>query len=493
MITWMQQNRKYLVVTLWVSAIAFIGSGAVGWGAYKYGGAGADSVAKVGNIDISNSDLRITTNQIFQYYNSLFQGRFTKEQAEKMHLQEQALGKLINEALLLNYADELGITALKEDIIKEYASIKAFQVDGHFSKSRLEQILRAQGMSKKEFENQIKKSIRLKKLEQALKLPPTPLEEEALFAGKELENHLIIKKIASTISEINPKEEEIKAFWQKHQANYKSPKSYTVEIVEIPDSDAKFDEKVVHDFYDKHKYQYKNKEGKIKSFEDSKEELTKALAHQKAKKEALKRYLDLKKGKIKTEKTITIAENNQSIDIHALSQLKSGDFIKAVEKEGGWLSGKLISVNPPAPLTYEQAKEFAKKDLARELDRSNLTSKAKELVKEGFKEGEDLGFVSLGDATKIKALSPSQSAKLLQVAFQKPDKSGYIMDRDGAIVYQIKEQKLFDSDRFKSEESKLKKNIQSLKLNAVMQGLVEKLKKQYEIKQLVKFTNQKEG
>ncbi len=493
MINWMQHNRKYLVVTLWVSAIAFIGSGAVGWGAYKYGGAGADSVAKVGNIAISNSDLRITTNQIFQYYNSIFQGRFTKEQAQKMHLQEQALGKLVNEALLLNYADELGITALKEDIIKEYASIKAFQVDGHFSKSRLEQILRAQGMSKKEFENQIKKSIKLKKLENALKLPPTSLEEESLFAGKSLEDHLIIKKLPSQLDKINPKEADIKAYWQQHKADYKSPKSYTVNIVEIPDSVVKLNEEELHDFYNKHKYQYKDAKGKIKSFEDAKADLTKALAHQKAKKEALKRYLDLKKGKIKAEKTVTVAENNRTINIQALSQLKSGDYLKAVEKEGGWISGKLISINPPAPLSFEKAKDLAKRDLAQKLDKKELTTQAQVLVKKGFKDGKDLGFVSLGDAKKITALTPSQSARLLQTVFQKADKSGYIMSHEGAVVYQVKEQKLFDRDRFKGEESKLKTNIQSLKKDAIMQGLIEKLKKRYEIKQLVTFKNQKEG
>ena len=34
MITWMQKHRKYLVVTIWVSTIAFVGAGFVGWGAY---------------------------------------------------------------------------------------------------------------------------------------------------------------------------------------------------------------------------------------------------------------------------------------------------------------------------------------------------------------------------------------------------------------------------------------------------------------------------
>ena len=37
MITWMQRHKKWLVITIWISTIAFVGAGFVGWGSYKYG------------------------------------------------------------------------------------------------------------------------------------------------------------------------------------------------------------------------------------------------------------------------------------------------------------------------------------------------------------------------------------------------------------------------------------------------------------------------
>ena len=33
----MQRHKKYLIVTIWISTIAFIGAGFVGWGQYSYG------------------------------------------------------------------------------------------------------------------------------------------------------------------------------------------------------------------------------------------------------------------------------------------------------------------------------------------------------------------------------------------------------------------------------------------------------------------------
>ena len=50
MITWMQKHKKYLVITIWISTIAFVGAGFVGWGAYDFNKSRATSVAKVGDI-----------------------------------------------------------------------------------------------------------------------------------------------------------------------------------------------------------------------------------------------------------------------------------------------------------------------------------------------------------------------------------------------------------------------------------------------------------
>ena len=40
MITWMQRHKKWLITTVWVSTIAFVGAGFVGWGSYDFGKSG---------------------------------------------------------------------------------------------------------------------------------------------------------------------------------------------------------------------------------------------------------------------------------------------------------------------------------------------------------------------------------------------------------------------------------------------------------------------
>ena len=49
MISWMQKHNKYLIITIWVATIAFIGAGFVGWGSYQYGSK-AGAIGKVGDV-----------------------------------------------------------------------------------------------------------------------------------------------------------------------------------------------------------------------------------------------------------------------------------------------------------------------------------------------------------------------------------------------------------------------------------------------------------
>ena len=75
----MQRHRKYLVITIWISTIAFIGAGFVGWGQYSYGDK-AGAVAKVGDISITSAELQRSYSNLFNQYNQLFQGKFDEKQ-----------------------------------------------------------------------------------------------------------------------------------------------------------------------------------------------------------------------------------------------------------------------------------------------------------------------------------------------------------------------------------------------------------------------------
>ncbi len=491
MISWMQKHRKYLVVTIWISAAAFIAAGSMGWGAYKYGDGGADTVAEVGDIKITHNQLMITTNNIFNYYNSLFGGRLTKEQAKKMGIDQMALQQLIDEAMLLNYAKELGIVALDEDLIKAYQSIPAFQKNGHFDKATFENILRAQGIKKKDFEEGLKKSIIVKKLKTLLSLPVTPLESKLYYSAENLADRLIIKKLDIDPKSIKLGNEELKKYWESHKENYKSPKTYLLSIIETPIDSIKesdIDQEKLKAFYEEVKYQFKDKDGKILPLDKAKDDVIRAYKFKKAKKLALKNYIDFKKGKIKAQKEIKISQDsNTSIDFSQIASLSKGEYLKALKGKNGYITAQVKEIILPKPLPFEDAKAQVAMELRAKKAKEMLEKIAKEEIAKEQIDGKDVGFVTLSDAKKIDIVNPNAAFNFLNYLFSTNDqKKGFYLIGDSALVYEIKEQKLYDNKAYRVKRENTNKKVLPLKNSFIQRGLIEKLREKYKTQLYIK-------
>ncbi len=485
MITWMQTHRKYLVPTIWISTIAFVGAGFVGWGAYDYGHNKSDTVALVGEKEVSINELQSSYSKIFSYYNQMLGGTLTQEKAKQLNLQGIALEQLTNQALLLNYADELGIKALDSEVIDEYTSIKAFQENGVFNKERYEKILRGQGLDKKVFEKELEKSVILKKMQAILSLPTTELEEEVTFAASSLTDHLIIKKITQDLSKIAIDKEELKKAWEDSKNDYMSPISYELETIKVAADDIKVTDEQVKEFYNEKKFKFKDSDGKILSFEKAKEAVTKATQLKGAKTAVLKKYLAFKKGEISAENVIHVDATASDFPIQELKDKKEGSYLKAIVMADGYLTAKIKSITLPHPLAFEDAKKQVEQRLRQAKANVLLEEKAKaESTK--LSDGKDVGFVSMKDVGKLEGLNPQEASQFLRYVFSKEDKNGYFISGNSAIVYNIKEQKLFDTDKFAEEQKTIAKRVSNIKKNTLERGLVQELKKRYTIQTFLK-------
>ena len=124
MIDWMQKHKKWLIITIWISTIAFIAAGMVGWGSYSFN-LDQGVVARVGDIKISQKQYDMQFRQLFNQYNS--GGDLDLQKAKEMGLDELALSQVIQKALLQNFAQDLGIYVSNEEISSEIAKIEVFQ------------------------------------------------------------------------------------------------------------------------------------------------------------------------------------------------------------------------------------------------------------------------------------------------------------------------------------------------------------------------------
>ncbi|MFZ2890333.1 peptidylprolyl isomerase, partial [Sulfuricurvum sp.] len=297
MITWMQRHRKYLVITIWISTIAFIGAGFVGWGQYSYGDK-AGAVAKVGEISITSAELQKSYSTLFNQYNQLFQGKFDENQAKTFGLQRQALRQLVNQALILNLAQSYNLSVTDEELWNIIKSQPVFSKDGTFDKTVYANTLKQNRLTIKEYEESMKKELLIQKTLYLLASGNHPLEEKALSSALGVADRINYKILTPNMIDLTPDETTLKAFWEKHKNEFMSEPTFEVAYVTQTPTTTIPSAKEIRNYYDMNHQSLKDPSGKIFSLDDAQGRIIAALNDKATEKEALRLYIDYKKGSL---------------------------------------------------------------------------------------------------------------------------------------------------------------------------------------------------
>ena len=484
MITWMQRHKKYLVVTIWISTIAFVGAGFVGWGAYDLNRDRAASVAKVGHRTISVQEFQSAYANHYNFYNNLLGGKLTQEQAEQMGLNKIVMNTLVNQTLLLNYADEIGLVATKEDVKERLINNPNFQSDGVFNKDLYYSILKSNRINPSDYENGLEREILNSKLENFFKLAPSTKEIDLFTSAFFMEDRLSITAVTLDANEVTTNEEAIKSYWEKNKSNYLTKKSYTLELLNLPASQTKFDDKTLEEFYTQEKHNYKFEDGKLMTFAEAKSKVIVDLSLKNDKKNALEAFLTFKKGETAPSETKVIYDDDTTFPLDKIQVAAKDEVLKPVVIKDSYVIIKVKEIKFPEPMSYEMAKKDASRDLLEELKKTALEKKA-EAKLENFA-GSDIGFVSRDSVKSIAGLSEAKSAEFLSHVFDNTAKKGYKVIDGKAIVYEILEQKLLNKDKAKQYVSMISENVLQVKQAELNQNLIKKLATAYKVEQYYK-------
>ncbi|QEH06787.1 peptidylprolyl isomerase [Sulfurospirillum multivorans] len=484
MITWMQRHKKYLVITIWISTIAFVGAGFVGWGAYDMNTDRAASVAKVGHRTISVQEFQSAYASHYNFYNNLLSGKLTQEQADQMGLDKIVMNTLVNQALLLNYADEIGLVATKDDVKERLINTPTFQTDGVFNKELYYSILKANRINPSDYENGLEKEILNAKLENFFKLTPTPKEIDLFASAFFMEDRLSVAAVTLDANEVTLNEDAIKAYWDKNKSNYLTKKSYTLELLNLPASQVKFDDKTLEEFFALEKHNYIHPDGKLMSFEEAKTKVAVDLRLKNDKKSSLEAYLAFKKGELPASETKTIFDDDTIYPLEKIQVAAKDEVLKPVVIKDSYVIIKVKTIQFPEPMSYEMAKKDASRDLLEELKSAALDKKAVTKL-ENFT-GSDIGFVSRDSVKSIAGLSEAKSAEFLSHVFDNTTKKGYKIIDGKAIVYEVLEQKLLNKDKAKQYVSMISENVLQVKQAELNQNLIKKLATAYKVEQYYK-------
>ena len=484
MITWMQRHKKYLVITIWISTIAFVGAGFVGWGAYDLNKDRAASVAKVGDQTISVQEFQTAYANYYNYYNNILGGKLTQEEADQMGIDKMVMSTLINQTLLLNYAKDMGITATEDNVKELLINNANFQENGVFNKNIYYSSLKARRMTPSEYENGLKKDIIITKLQSFLKLPASETEINLFASAFFMEDKLAVSPVTLDASDIVIKEEDIKAFWEKNKANYLTKKSFNLELVKFPLSTNAIDDKDLKAFFELEKYNYKHDDGKLMSFEEAKDKALIDLRFKNDKKAALETFIAFRDGKIPATETKVIYEDDTTLPIDKIQVAAKNEVLKPVPIKDGYVIIKVKEIQLPEPMSYEMAKKSAYNDLLTQTKATALENKAQARL--STFNGTTVGFVSRDTVKSIAGLTEAKSAEFLSYVFDNTTKKGYKIIDDKAILYEVLEQKLLNEEKAKQYVSMISENVAQVKQTELNQNLIKKLASQYKVEQYYK-------
>ena len=433
MITWMQRHKKYLIITIWISTIAFVGAGFVGWGQYSYGDK-AGAVAKVGEIEITMGELQKSYSRLYGQYNKMFQGNFDEEKAKSFGLQQQALKQLTDAALILNLAASYDLSISDKELLSEITSQEFFQKDGIFNKEIYKKTLSRNNLSLKEYEEDVKKQLLIQK---TLKLLPTQTsksENAILNTIVSIADKINYKVLDESKISVDTDDTKLKAYWETKKQRFMNEASYELNFIK---HDANTSKKI-----------------------------------------ALKTYINFKKGKLSSEvkiNSISISQNNNPFNKEALLKISKltpvAPFMKPILINNIYHTFELVKMNVASPKSYEEAKAEVLPLYISEQKRVKLQELATASI-ESFK-GNTTDFITSKDALSIKDLSVIDANEFLSALFLEQTKKGFItLKSEKIVLYTILEQKMLD----KTQESDM---ISKMKNSMFNVGLINSLKNRF--------------
>lgn len=474
MITWMQRHRKWLVVTIWISTIAFVGAGGI-WAVNGNISFSGDSVARVGDIKISNAQYQRLYSRIYGQYMQDLQGNFDEAKAKELGLPLQTIQSLVARAQLLSFAKDLGLQVSDEEVLQNLQQAPDFQVNGVFDKATYIDLVTKSGWRTEEYEKQLSDDILVRKLYDALNTSvpkASTLESLSLEFPLYIQDKLELKVL--TKPSVSLSEGQIKQYWESHKDKWQTETLYNIEFMKFLTSEQTItQEEIDEEANEEYKRQLKG-EGENSALLDSiRQEIANSLPRQKALRAANRAYTPFSDGEISGNRMQSNLKPNVEIEgsnivikdtsigngitlsaenIEALESASNGQVLKPIEQSYGFVLLKLREKTKPQPKGFDVVKNEVKAELMHQEQEEALKQEGQKQV-ENFK-GVDVGFYSLGmDSLSQAQVQNLQKAgfkleqlnllsEILSEIFFNQQKSGFVNMGEFGVLYRILEQRL---------------------------------------------------
>lgn len=538
MLEWMQRHKKWLVITVWISAFALI-FGFYLPDIYSYFVGGGNNVAKVGKEYVGMQEYDAEYNETYKIISQSYPGfdALNEGGGRVKEIENLAFERVVNRALLQAVANELKVVVTPNEVAnelingeyKQYFANAQNQFDPQIYKNALAQ----NGLNAQRFEQNVSENILLNKMQEFGDFPASTLEINAFINALKIKDNISLKVLSQDVAlknvTINLSENDVRSFWESNKAKYIRPASYKLAYIALNTDDIDVDEASLERFYKENASQYSANAlntARDEVLQDYKKDyITMASAYlqsmQKNIESKEKIYSNvlsnLSKDSINTLKNaldnnaqipldsipvgfVEINDNDFLVYQNLLAKLPTSNtgFINPVYEEGSriWIIPYLIEKTPKAELSYDNAKDMAKDDLKKKKENEQFRAIVANTLKDlKPSELESIGEISLAN---IATLGDSSNASYAQMAnmgldisqmrnlitqilkSQKLQDVVYV-DNTKAVFYRINNQKLANFNEMINITNAESDEIENLKKMDMQNALFEYAKNKYKI------------
>ena len=227
------------------------------WGVGSFDSQRNAKVATVNDEVISVSSYRRAYNNLIERYRQQFGSSLNDGMLEMLNIKGQALNQLIDRAVILQEAKNLGLRVTDAEVANSIMSTTVFQTNGRFDNRRYQRILAQVHLTPEEFEEDQKNALLGEKLTRVVAGAAKVSEAEARLWYDWQNASVNIDYVLfepGRHTDIEPSTEEIAAYFNENKENYKTdPMVKARYVVFDPDafkSQVTVDDVEIADYYD---------------------------------------------------------------------------------------------------------------------------------------------------------------------------------------------------------------------------------------------------
>ncbi|MET0089224.1 MAG: SurA N-terminal domain-containing protein [Candidatus Thiodiazotropha sp.] len=235
------------------------------WGIQSYLGIGSEPLAaSVNGVEITERNLDSQFQRFRQQLRDQLGAAYRPELFDDARLRKQVLNRMIDEEVLRQASEKMGLRAGKPLVQAAILGMPAFQKDGRFDQETYERAVRLQGFSAAGFEERIRNVLVSEQLSQAVGagtfVTRHELEQNARLQNQTREVSYFVIPAADFKVDGSLSDEEIQSYYTDHQEDYRAPEKVKLEYILLDATSAgatvEVSDDLLRGFYDTHLEQF---------------------------------------------------------------------------------------------------------------------------------------------------------------------------------------------------------------------------------------------